>query len=439
MAFPTIPTVAAGRVLWQLATSPSGTHTSPSLTSLTKNANDLLIAIIIIYDGNSTNAEFSSWGGSFTEFGDFATTTTMGIGCAYKWSTGSETGTFTVTSADTSTNDSAFCLLSIPGAHKTTAPEAGQYASAAGAPPAVAAALNPANWGNEDTLWIAVGGSGETSTVGNYDGISAAPTNYTSYSDSGISADVVGGVEGAVAFRQLNAASEAPGAWTGDTSNARGAAIVIAVRPDGDRTISASGAPGSATGSASLVHIPTLLVPSAFGASTADGLVSLPKLDIINPAASATAAVGTVVIAIAQSRLIDLTGIVSSATASVSTPLVLVTITSPVAQATASSVEPVVTSLVASVVATATASSTAQLPLVTVDAVAISTAFVVAPSVGTLAVVVSVPATATASTLDPLPLLTIATVATANAAIVSPYIDAGLPPVNYANVLIFGN
>jgi len=231
MAFPTIPTVGAGRVLWALATNPAGTHTSPSLSSLTKNANDLLIAICIIYDGNSTNAEFSSWGGSFTEFGDFATTTTMGIGVAYKWSTGSETGTFTVTSADTSANDSAFCLLSIPGAHLTTPPEAGQYASSAGQPPAVAAALNPSSWDTEDTLWIAVGGSGETGTGGVYTGIASAPTSYTDYADSGISADVIGGVEGAVAFLQLNAASEAPGAWTGDTSSARGAAIVIAVRP----------------------------------------------------------------------------------------------------------------------------------------------------------------------------------------------------------------
>jgi len=206
MAFPTIPTAAAGRVLSVTATSPAGTHTSPSLTSLTKNSGDLLIAIVIIYDGNSTNAEFSSWGGGFTEFGDFAGTATMGIGCAYKWSDGTETGTFTVTSADTSTNDSAFFLLSIEGAHATTPPEAGSFVTGTGS--SDPASFNPAGWDAEDTLWIAVGGSGETGTGGIYTGITAAPTNYTDYADSGISADAVGGVEGAVAFRQLNAASE---------------------------------------------------------------------------------------------------------------------------------------------------------------------------------------------------------------------------------------
>lgn len=227
-----------------LATNPAGTHTSPNLSSLTKNLGDLLIAIVITYDGNSTNAEFSGWGGSFTEFGDFATTTTMGIGCAYKWSSGSETGTFTVTSADTSANDSAFFLLSIPGAHGSTPPEAGSYATgtAAAADPA---SFNPAGWGTEDTLWIAVGGSGEDSLTGSYTGIASGPANYTDYADSGMSADAVGAVEGAVAFRQLNAASEDVGTFSVDTSNARNAALVIAVRPAGFTTQDVSGSVGA--------------------------------------------------------------------------------------------------------------------------------------------------------------------------------------------------
>lgn len=231
MAFPTIPTVAGGRVLYTLNTAGGSPKTFPNLSSLTKNAGDLLIAIIIEYDGNSTDAEFSSWGGGFTEFGDRAGTTTMAIGCAYKWSTGSETGTFTVATADTSANDSVLILISIPGAHDSIPPEASPMATSTAAPPAVASPFNPSGWGTEDTLWIAVGGSGETSTAGSYTGITGAPTNYTDYTDSGITADVIGGVEAALAFRQLNAASEAPGAWTGDTSNARGAALVIAVPP----------------------------------------------------------------------------------------------------------------------------------------------------------------------------------------------------------------
>lgn len=263
MTFPTIPTVAAGRVLSVLATSPSGTHTSPNLSSLTKNAGDLLIAIVIIYDGNSTNAEFSSWGGGFTEFKDQAGTATMGIGCAYKWSTGSETGTFTVTSADTSTNDSAFFLLSIAGAHSVTPPEAGDMVTGTSAA-ADPAAFDPAGWGAEDTLWIAVGGSGETATTGSYTGIASAPTNYSDYVDSGISADVVGGVEGAVSFRQLNAASENVGTYSVDTSNARNAALVIAVRPANPISVT----PTTATLTLS-TFAPTILLPKTVTPSTA--------------------------------------------------------------------------------------------------------------------------------------------------------------------------
>jgi hypothetical protein len=152
----------------------------------------------------------------------------MAIGAAYKVSDGAETGTFTVVTADTSTNDSCMILLAIPGGHNTTPPEAGTMAT--GTAPDVGA-LNPAGWDAEDTLWVAVGASGETSGTGSYTGIATAPTNYGDQADSGISADVVGGVEGSVAFRQLNAASEDAGPWTMDTSNARGAALLIAVRP----------------------------------------------------------------------------------------------------------------------------------------------------------------------------------------------------------------
>jgi hypothetical protein len=187
-----------------------------------------LIAICIEYDGNSTNAEFSGWGGSFTEFADQAGTATMAIGAAYKFSDGTETGTFTVTTADTSANDSCMILMAIPGAHTSTPPEAGTMAT--GTAPDCGS-LNPAGWDAEDTLWIAVGASGETSLTGSFTGITTAPTNYSGQADSGISADAVGGVEGSVAFRQLNAASEDPGVWTMDTSNARGAALLIAVRP----------------------------------------------------------------------------------------------------------------------------------------------------------------------------------------------------------------
>jgi hypothetical protein len=230
VTFPTIPTSGAGQIVSSANTNPAGTHTFPNLNTLTAPAGTLIIALCIIYDGNSTNAEFSSWGGGFTEFVDQATTTTMGIGAAYKWSSGSETGTFTVTSADTSANDSVCLLLAIPGAHPSTPPEGGTIANGTAAAANIAA-LNPAGWDAEDTLWIAVCGAGETSTTGSFTAPSAAPANYGDLFATAVTADVVGGVYGAGAFRQLNAASDDPATFTVDTSNARNSALLLAVRP----------------------------------------------------------------------------------------------------------------------------------------------------------------------------------------------------------------
>ena len=231
MAFPDIPTVAGGRILFTLNTAggASGVKTFPNLSSLTKNSGDLLLAIAVIYDGNSNDAEFSSWGASFTEFGDFATTGTISIGCAYKFSTGSETGTFTVTSADTSTNDSVMILMSVANAHSSSPPEAGGYTFGVN-DNADPGPLSP-SWGAEDTLWIAVAGCGETSTAGSFTGLASEPIGLTGYAESGITADVVGGMEAAVAFSQTNTDGLVVGPWTNDTSNSRVAACMVAVRP----------------------------------------------------------------------------------------------------------------------------------------------------------------------------------------------------------------
>lgn len=228
MAFPDIPTVAGGRILFTLNTAGGATKTFPNLSSLTKNAGDLLIAICVEYDGNSTNAEFSSWGGGFTEIADRSGTATMAIGVAYKFSTGSESGTFTVTTADTSTNDSVMILLSISGAHASQVPEVSAMTTGTSAAADIASLT--VSWGAEDNLWILVHGVGETSTTGSFTGISAIPSG-TGYAESGITADVVGGVEAAVAFMQENTATQDPAGATVDTSNARNAALQIGIRP----------------------------------------------------------------------------------------------------------------------------------------------------------------------------------------------------------------
>ena len=247
------------------------TNTFPNLNTLTKSAGDLLIAICVIYDGNSsTGAEFSGWGGGFTEFGDFGTTTTMAIGCAYKWSTGSETGTFTVTTSDASTTDRQMILLAIPGAHATSPPEAGGYAAG------VNANANPgsvtASWGAEDNLWIAVCGCGETATGGAFQGVIGTVSGYTDFFATTQSADVIGGIEAGVAFLQSAVATEDPPAFNTDTSNARWGAITIVVRPAAvttqDASITSTVVAGSTTIAAATVSgaaqaAPTVVAGSA--------------------------------------------------------------------------------------------------------------------------------------------------------------------------------
>lgn len=228
MAFPDIPTVGAGRVLTGVQANATSPRTFPNLSSLTKNAGDLLLAIIAVYQ-SSTVPCFSSWGGSFTELEDIGTATNMSIGIAYKFSNGTETGTFTVAQGTTITGHAAMILLSISGAHPTTPPSVGSIASGTTSM-ANAGALVPAG-GIDDYLWISVAGIGETSTSGTFTGLSASPSGYSGDVKSAISGDVVGGVQVGVGFEQLRTTTEDPGTWTGDVSNARNVAALMAVRP----------------------------------------------------------------------------------------------------------------------------------------------------------------------------------------------------------------
>jgi hypothetical protein len=233
MTFPTIPTAGASTLLTSNQATATTTHTFPNLSTLPNTAGALLLAVIVTYQGGSTNAEFSAWGGGFTEFVDQSanSTTIQSIGAAYKLNaTGSESGTFTVTSV--ASNRSVMFLMEIPGAHDTTPPEATAKANGTTAAADPSPALDPAGWAAEDTLWVAVGVNGETSLTGSFTGITAAPANYGNYLDSGIiGGDVIGALEGAVAFRQLNAASEDMGTFTLDVGAAGNSALLLAVRP----------------------------------------------------------------------------------------------------------------------------------------------------------------------------------------------------------------
>ncbi len=233
MAFPTIPTTAGNTLLSSATTTASTTHTFPSLTTLAPAAGDLIIAICVQYQGGTAGAEFSSWGASLNEILDDATVTALdlAVGVAYKVASGSESGTFTVTSAHSFR--SVNFLMRIPAAtwHGTSIPEA---LAAVRATNAVAdpGSLDPANWAAEDTLWIAVYGHSETSTTGSPPIITASPTNYSGDLIEPRNADAVGHITAGVGFRQVNASSEDAGTWSvTNATRGNGLATVLAIRP----------------------------------------------------------------------------------------------------------------------------------------------------------------------------------------------------------------
>lgn len=227
--FPDIPTAGAGRVLTAVEADSTTGRTFPDLGSLTKSAGDLLIAMIYVYGGSVTSNFFGSWGAGFSEQIDAGDTLGNAIGIATKISDGTETGVFAVTQAGTPNGHAAMILCSIPNVNQGSPFSGGSVVT--GTTTAADPASLSAPWGAQDNLWISFAGCGETSTAGSFAALNAAPTNYTTnFNVTSISADVVGGVQAGVAFRQLNAASENIGPWSIDTSNTRNAAVALVVQ-----------------------------------------------------------------------------------------------------------------------------------------------------------------------------------------------------------------
>jgi hypothetical protein len=273
MAFPTIPTTGANTLIASVQGTATTTHTFASLTTLDNAAGDLLIAVIVLYQASATGNAFSSWGAGFTEFGDSASAVnpSMAMGCAYLISNGTETGTFTVTSSIS--GRSAMFLMSVKNWHGTTIPEvafSAETATTAQDPPN----LDPAGWGAEDTLWIAVAAGGQTSLTGSWGGITSAPASYTDYAESSIAGgDVIGACQIAVAFRGNNVSAENPGSFTTDTSPEIERAATIAVRPkEVVSLVIADGAHAHAADNLALTQVHVLAVQDAAQAQTADNL-----------------------------------------------------------------------------------------------------------------------------------------------------------------------
>jgi hypothetical protein len=237
VTFPTVPTVAGGRIAGINQLNTTATLTGPNLNLLTMAPGDLLIAIAGEYQSNAgTDAAYTGWAGgglTWTEIRDSTGTAVNRLGVAYaRVVTGSETGAVTVTRSGTLVGDASMIIMTIPGAHATTAPEATVMATAANATPGAAPATLTPSWGADDTLWVGTNSSGETSATSTWLHTTGAPANYSDYFGTNpADTSTIGDADLAVAFQQLNAASETMAGFAVDSTLNRTSALLIAVRP----------------------------------------------------------------------------------------------------------------------------------------------------------------------------------------------------------------
>jgi hypothetical protein len=212
----------------------------------------------------------------------------MAMGCAYKISDGTETGTFTV--ASSISGRSAMFLMSVKNWHGSTIPEAAfsaETATTAQDPPN----LDPAGWGAEDTLWIAVAAGGETSLTGTWTGIASAPASYTNFAASSIAGgDVIGACQIAVAFRGNNVSAENPGSFTTDTSPEIERAATIAVRPVVVTNANAENAAATATSQDAQADVGVNAEASSATATAQDATVTTGASGTDAPAGEVTVA-----------------------------------------------------------------------------------------------------------------------------------------------------
>lgn len=212
-----------------VAAAPTVTAFAAAVTSMAVNmptsiaAGDLLIATVEVRNaGTWTNA--SGWT-------DITTLSQTGGGGGvgklngfYKIAAGTESGTTPGWTASVATTGE-WQVHRITGWHGTTPPEAlttSGDASAADSP-----SLTP-SWGAADTLWLSIAGHAAASAAA----WSAGPASYSGFQNNGASS---GGsaVSIASAYRQLNTATENPGAFTVSGSNRFWAAATIGIRPSG--------------------------------------------------------------------------------------------------------------------------------------------------------------------------------------------------------------
>jgi hypothetical protein len=185
-----------------------------------------LIMVFHYSDANSTR----TFPGPWVEIKDFAhSSNNFSIGIAYLIATGGETSV-TVTKNTQERFSAVAIRISAASWHGTTPPEISTGVSA-GSGTSVDPDAVTASWGSKTNLFIAAmawDASAGTETVSSY------PTNYSSNNLVGPS--ILSASNGAIATRELTAASDDPGAFVISVSDEWWAAALV-VRPASGREL----------------------------------------------------------------------------------------------------------------------------------------------------------------------------------------------------------
>jgi hypothetical protein len=180
------------------------------------SAGDLLI-VFFSCDGSTTVTWPDGWASIFHQ----TNSSTLDVG--YKIADGTEGAAITVTTG--AAEQSAHISYRITGNHRSAAPQASTGATGNSTAPDPDS-LTPTG-GAKDYLWIAVEGNDNTSAA------SAYPGNYTNGQTNAVGD--AGGVNIAVARRELNASSEDPAAFT--IAREKYVACTVAVYPKSEPTV----------------------------------------------------------------------------------------------------------------------------------------------------------------------------------------------------------
>lgn len=245
----------------------AATNTSETTTTSTSHVVALpasigagnLLVIAIYFAGNTITATLpAGWAAELVESADSNGT----LWSAYKFASGSEGASVTVTSSATSLGVHASARWT--GMHASSAPEAGTVAIIGNLAAQEPTGVTP-SWGAADTQYMPLfGWRNAARTVSTY------PTNYTGNQTTVNHS--AGGNQGALAFctRDLNATSEDPGALTLSAASV-GKCITFAIRPAaGDKIIAADTGAHTFAGTAVTLRKGKILTAAA-GAHTFAG------------------------------------------------------------------------------------------------------------------------------------------------------------------------